>query len=111
MESGVTTRWKRRAEEEDGRKRVVGGARLRRRDQDQAVVVVRREKSGRRPVRQVLKRERRGQRWLHPMHQEEEAEPMVVEVDEVKEALEVSGREKDVGAELLLEGRPLEVRR
>ena len=45
------------------------------------------------------------------MHQEEEAEPMVVEVDEVKEALEVFGREKDVGAELLLEGRPLEVRR
>jgi len=108
LESGVTMRWRRRAEE-DGRKQVVGVARARRRDRDQAAEVVRRGRSGRQRVRQVLKRERRGQRWPH-LHQEEEAEPMVVEAAAAK-ALEVFGRERDVEVELLLEGQLLEVRR
>ena len=88
---------------------MVGGARLRRKDRDQAAEVVRKGRSGRRPVRRVLKRERRGRRWPH-LHQQEEAEPMVVEVAAVK-APEVFGREKDGEVELLLEGQLLEVRR
>jgi len=88
---------------------LVGEARLRRRDRDQAAEVVRKERSGRRPVRRVLKRGRRGRRRPH-QHQLVEAEPMVVVVGAVK-ALEVSGREKDDEVELLPEGRLLEVRR
>ena len=86
------------------------GARLKRRDPDLAAEVVRKVRSGKQPVRPVLKRGRRGRRQPHLHRTEEVVEEMVIAVA-VDKALEVSGREKDVGAELLLEGRPLEVRR
>ena len=65
-------------------------------------------RSGRQPVRQVWRRERRGRRQRYLLHPEDEE--AAVEVGEVK-VLEDSGRVKDVGAEVLQEGRPLEVRR
>ena len=108
MESGVMMRWRRRVEEVA--RKLEAGARLKRRDPDLAAEVVRKVRSGKQPVRPVLKRGRRGRRRPHHQHQPVvEAEPMVVVVGAVK-ALEVSGREKDVEVERLPEDQLLEVR-
>ena len=108
LESGVMMRWRRRVEEVA--RKLEAGARLKRRDPDLAAEVVRKVRSGKQPVRPVLKRGRRGRRQPHLHRIEEVVEEMVIAVA-VDKALEVSGRERGEEVELLLEGQLLEVRR
>ena len=108
LESGVMMRWRRRVEEVA--RKLEAGARLKRRDPDLAAEVVRKVRSGKQPVRPVLKRGRRGRRQPHLHRTEEVVEEMVIAVA-VDKALEVSGRERGEEVELLLEGQLLEVRR
>ena len=108
LESGGMMRWRRRVEEVA--RKLEAGARLKGRDPDLAAEVVRKVRSGKQPVRPVLKRGRRGRRQPHLHRTEEVVEEMVIAVA-VDKALEVSGRERGEEVELLLEGQLLGVRR
>jgi len=106
LENGGMMRWGRRVVVVALRS--VDGARTRRKAPDLAVGVGRRARSGRQPVRQVWRRERRGRRQRYLLHPEDEE--AAVEVGEVK-VQEDSGRVKDVGVDLLQEVLLLVVKR
>ena len=89
-ENGGMMRWRRRVVVVAPR--LVDAARTRRKALDLAVAVGRRARSGRQPVRQVWRRERRDQRQRYLLHPEDEE--VVVEVGEVKV-------QADVGVDLL----------